>query len=282
MSQALRREYFLRPDWAYGLLRPVVLSEACGFASARIVLSMSNKAKAIRTEVRKRAPRRRTGLVIAGALVVFLTFVVKEEIRDELKDLRDSLAAAESLYTIEQDIRIVELHTFTLEEQASTIEIRQRSAAGDPATLRYPREIKTTIAMMRERDALLKRDSERVSGLADRVSNKAPLKSPLAKMGDTISKFHEATESKVKELEAAPQDAATLALAQLDVGYLLIADAPVLVAGGDLLEAIRRQEEGLETIYGWCSRLAFLLYVFGWALSLYGSLSGHGVSGEEK
>jgi hypothetical protein len=107
---------------------------------------MSNKAKAIRTEVRKRAPRRRTGLVIAGALVVFLTFVVKEEIRDELKDLRDSLAAAESLYTIEQDIRIVELHTFTLEEQASTIEIRQRSAAGDPATLRYPREIKTTIA----------------------------------------------------------------------------------------------------------------------------------------
>ena len=101
-------------------------------------------------------------------------------------------------------------------------------------------------------------------------------------MGDTISKFHEATESKVKELEAAPQDAATLALAQLDVGYLLIPDAPVLVAGGDLLEAIRRQEEGLETIYGWCSRLAFLLYVFGWALSLYGSLSGHGVSGEEK
>jgi hypothetical protein len=86
----------------------------------------------------------------------------------------------------------------------------------------------------------------------------------------------------VKAIESAPQHAATLGLAQLNLGYLLIADAPVLDAGGGLLEAIKKQEEGLETIYSWCGWLAFFLYVFGWSLSLYGSLSGSGVPGDEK
>jgi hypothetical protein len=101
-------------------------------------------------------------------------------------------------------------------------------------------------------------------------------------MGDAVSGFHKLTESKVKEVESAPQDAATLALAQLGFGYLLIADAPVLGAGGELLETIKKQEEALETIYNWCGWLAFLLYVFGWGLSLYGSLSGDGILGEER
>jgi hypothetical protein len=128
---------------------------------------MSNEGKFQRPEMGKRRRKRR--LTIAGALVVFLTFVVKEQIRDYLKDLKDSLAAADSLYTIEQDIKTVELHTFALEEQGGAAQIRQRVAtAGNPATLQYPREIKITIAMMKERDALLQGDFERVSRLAER------------------------------------------------------------------------------------------------------------------
>lgn len=244
---------------------------------------MSHKGKALKPEMEKHLPKRRRGLAITGALIVFLTFVVKEQIRDYLKDLKDSLAAADGLYTIEQDIRTVELHTFTLEEQNTAAQIRQKvAAAGNPATAQYPREIKITIAMMKERDALLQNDFKRGSRLAEKVINKAPLKDPLARMGDALSKFHEATEDKVKETESAAQDGATLGLAQLSLGYLLIADAPVLAAGGELLGAIKKQEEALETIYSWCGWLAFFLYVFGWRLSLYGSLSGNGVLGDEK
>jgi hypothetical protein len=57
---------------------------------------------------------------------------------------------------------------------------------------------------------------------------------------------------------------------------------PVLAARGELLEAIKKQEEALETIYSSCGWLAFFLYVFGWSQSLYGSPSGNGVPGDEK
>jgi hypothetical protein len=242
-----------------------------------------SRGKAPKHEMAKRPLKRRRALTIAGALIVFLTFVVKEQIRDSLKDLKDSLAAADTLYTMEQDIRTVELHTFALEEQNSAAQIRQKVAAtGNPVALQYPREIKTTIAMMKERDALLQSDFERVSKLAEKAFNKAALKDPLARMGDALSKFHEATEGKVKEIDSSPQDAATLGLAQLNLGYLLLAEVPVLDAGGAVLEALKKREEALETIYGWCGWLALFLYVFGWSLSLYGSLSGNGTLTVEK
>jgi len=48
------------------------------------------------------------------------------------------------------------------------------------------------------------------------------------------------------------------------------------------LKRSRSHRDALETIYSWCGWLALLMDVFGWSLSLYGSLFGDGILGEER
>jgi len=246
---------------------------------------MSNKGKITKPESGKpSAERRRRALTIVGALIVFATFIVKEQIRDYLKDLRDSIAGADSLYTLERDIGTVEIRMVQIDEEIAAVSARQKiAAAGSPTVLQYPREIKTATAMIRERDAALQADFDRLSGLAEKlVFGRDALRDPLARMSDAVSKCHEATERKLRELESQdPKDAATLGFLQLDVGYLLIAEAPVLAAGGAVLEQAKKEEEWLEAAYSWCNLISFLLYLLGWGLGLYGALSGMSAPGSE-
>jgi len=162
-------------------------------AGHRAVRAMSNKGKITKPESGKpSAERRRRALTIVGALIVFATFIVKEQIRDYLKDLRDSIAGADSLYTLERDIGTVEIRMVQIDEEIAAVSARQKiAAAGSPTVLQYPREIKTATAMIRERDAALQADFDRLSGLAEKlVFGRDALRDPLARMSDAVSKCH--------------------------------------------------------------------------------------------
>lgn len=52
-----------------------------------------------------------------GALIVFVTFVFKEGFRERLKELEDSLEAADSMFIVRRDVRalsddLIGYHTF--------------------------------------------------------------------------------------------------------------------------------------------------------------------------
>jgi len=231
--------------------------------------------KAKRTRAKPGKARRRI-LVVAGAAVVFLTFVVKETIRDYLRDLRDSLTAADSLFTVEGDINSIALHMVKLDEDMTAVSIK-RQVNGNSAD--YSTQIQNTLALLQLRDSALQSDFDRIKRLVEKMPPGAreSTKNNFSRMDELLMKFHDETERKTEQIKKGPRDSVTLGLAQVDLGLLIVTDVPILKMGNDILEVARQQEERLDKLYSRYTTFAFILYVIGWGLGLYGALSGTGL-----
>jgi hypothetical protein len=66
-------------------------------------------------------------LTFVGALIVFTTFVVKEGLRERLKDFVDSVGAAESTFMIRGDTNIANSLLRSLEEDIAMLSARRQS-----------------------------------------------------------------------------------------------------------------------------------------------------------
>lgn len=191
---------------------------------------MSNKRARLNSERTGPAARKRRAITVAGALIIFFTFVVKEAVRDYLKDLRDSLGSASNLFALEQDINAIQLHVVKLDEGITAASIRQATEAERKTGARqHPVEIRNTIALLKLQDGDLRADFDRIRGLVDKMppGMKRATQKTFAQMDETLSKFHEEAEKRAKALESGPQDSKALALAQLGLGFLLLAEVPI-------------------------------------------------------
>jgi hypothetical protein len=221
-------------------------------------------------------------VTILGALIVFVTFITKDAIRENLKDLNSSLAEADNLFTLQEDIGLVQLHLVKVEE--NIIEIAAKQSASDSkraATRDYAVEIRNTLSRMKDRDAALQDEFDRISRLVGRmpVSKSAAVRGSFAKMQEEISIFHREAEDKEKEVSEGAQDADALDEARAGLVFLLAGEVPIIRMGSQVLDLARKEERDIEAAYQRYTRLAFVLYALGWSLSLYGTLSGLPVSG---
>lgn len=70
-----------------------------------------------------------TTWTLAGAVLVFVTYVVKDIFSEQLKDLSDALSDADSVYTLHQDSDLLWIKLAQVETQVATVRDKVESAA---------------------------------------------------------------------------------------------------------------------------------------------------------
>jgi hypothetical protein len=232
--------------------------------------------KAKRLNVRQFAMRKRRRLVIWGALIIFITFLVRETLRDYLRDLKESLAAAETLYTLEGDFQMLQTYLLKLDEGNILASVKEKSAtAADPNERDYSEEIRLSLQMMKQQDANIQANYSRLKDLVEKIPiGQDKLREPFSKITETMRKWHDLAEQREKDVSGKPRNKDTLAWAQLNLGYMLLMEATIAKLGGEILGVAREEEKILEKAYNRYTVISVFLYALGLSLGVRGTLSG--------
>jgi hypothetical protein len=102
-------------------------------------------------------------LSFVGALIVFSTFVVKEGIREHLKNLSDSISSAESIFLVRTDINELPIYLAYLNSRIGTMENLLTSATKTTAA--------PSLATMRETVDLMLANAQRAVTSRDNLSH---------------------------------------------------------------------------------------------------------------
>jgi hypothetical protein len=221
--------------------------------------------KAKRLNVRQFAMRKRRRLVIWGALIIFITFLVRETLRDYLRDLKESLAAAETLYTLEGDFQMLQTYLLKLDEGNILASVKEKAAtAANPNERDYSEEISLSLQMMKQQDANIQANYSRLKDLVEKIPiGQDKLREPFSKITETMRKWHDLAEQREKEFSGKPPNKDTLAWAQLNLGYMWLMEATIITLGGDILEVAREEEKILEKAYNRYTVISIFLYASG-------------------
>jgi len=232
--------------------------------------------KAKRLNVRQFAMRKRRRLVIWGALIIFIAFLVRETLRDYLRDLKESLAAAETLYTLEGDFQMLQTYLLKLGEGNILASVKEKAAtAANPNERDYSEEISLSLQMMKQQDANIQANYSRLKDLVEKIPiGQDKLREPFSKFTETMRKWHDLAEQREKEFSGKPPNKDTLAWAQLNLGYMWLMEATIITLGGDILEVAREEEKILEKAYNRYTVISIFLYASGLWLGVRGTLVG--------
>lgn len=217
-------------------------------------------------------------LSIVGAGIVMLTFIVKDAMRERLRDLRDAIESTRTIYILRQD-------------SADSSERLMR----EQLELLIPKPAKWTLTAGPTADLELQRSWHRV----ENVMASARLMLPLLKAVDApdltslqlepsqilnewSAKYGAALEG-MKKVTAQRLSGVSEKLLEESPGYRAITEALTFAearwTAAKLLEEGTLKEgdflrERLERRYEACSMASYFLYFVGWLLSLWGSLTG--------
>jgi hypothetical protein len=206
-------------------------------------------------------------LTLAGALIVFVTFLVKEGKRESLKDLGDSVDASQSAFMIRNDSISTPLQLATIEEEINYILLASPRGSMTEGSrffmLRRP-------WALGEGEAVLSRISRSLDN-ARRLSEKLPQRSEL------IEKRIHSLNNVIAEYQPDPSPkkiGVRLYSRQANFDPLWGLAEQVDALGNEILddaEEVRVSTERSYAIYTWVS---YGLYVLGWGLGLIGRLYG--------
>lgn len=222
-------------------------------------------------------------LSFVGVLIVFITFVVKEGLRERIKDLADSIGTAQNLFLLRNDGTVTARQVESLQAQLAQLEARQdKEAPWVPSTMYL-----TTIT---SRAYGAKRCADSIATFVSALPKHAAYDKRLKELDD------EQQDLKVAVAVAVATDVTPLA-AQLGIGAVPTGDQAerraeaerqinelntlswkVFTDGQNLADDVLRDAEGVKkkredyyAIYTWAS---FALYSLGWSLGLIGRLYG--------
>jgi hypothetical protein len=232
--------------------------------------------KAKRPKAREFATRKRRRLAIWGALIIFTTFLVKETLRDYLRDLKESLAAADTLYTIEDDFQMLQTYLLKLDEGDVLTSVKGKVATtANPNERDYSEEIRLSLQMMKQQDANLQANYSRLKDLVEKIPiGQDQLREPFSKITEIMGKCHDLAEQREKDVSGKPPNKDTLAWAQLNLGYMLLMEAAIAKLGGEILRVAREEGKILEKAYNRYTVISIFLYALGLWWGVRGTLSG--------
>lgn len=225
-------------------------------------------------------------VTFVGALIVFATFIFREEVREEMKDLGSSIDAAQAVFETRRD-------TSALAEQLNVVGIIAINIAGSVMKGRTPEEREGQVLFtLRLRAFAVKTYA---GSLEESIDNASRL---LGKLDAEAGQAKTASELKTRtvELQKRCDDAAdhlrpwavdpkhlrtereldTLFANQLvpliSDSYTLSGDIQKLAQ--DVLKRAQQAKERLERRYRWINWLSIGLFTGGWGLGLVAKLYG--------
>ena len=209
------------------------------------------------------------GLAITSAILLALTFVIKEIFKEQLKDLRDSIASAQSQFQNQSDQSSLHIQILTAQQQIEAANMRL--VHGDPHH-DYTPEIQLATAEARQVQAQLHADFDVVSHFIDSI----PLGGQLRQLRDQLSPSIQQADNSVN---AALASKSTLGIdrwvmAKTATVMALVGELPVVVLGGVAKSVAERVQARIEKLITLCNWALWVFGLSGAGLAVYSAAKG--------
>ncbi len=200
---------------------------------------------------------------VLGALIVFMTFVLKEGVSDHLKDLVSSINSAQVLFAGHQDSNVVLREAGIIENTVVTLCGEQRSQGERRTAVQTQREVLSALTQLSTTRALLNDLNE----LIDKAHLGTAYSLQVAQLNDILENGRiQLNYSYVKP----DQNTDIKALIdQNDESYVQSYGLAI-----DVLRDARAVREKRQHVYDICSWASYGTYTIGWALALIAALYG--------
>jgi hypothetical protein len=227
-----------------------------------------------------------------GALIVFITFIVKDALREHVKDIVDSQAVAETTYYLDSDINETHIDLSDILQQikdtapggiADRTKLEKSSLRSNrPSVIRD--QLYTEIKEGFERESILEENEsnalDSMGVLVDTLPSNDSNRQQMDKLENSFSQL-EASEKALDEMLSHPSYNWKV---EIDENAIIAEELDTLTqqtnnfARNVLLEFINlsNNEKNLYKKYTWAS---YILYAIGWSLALVGRFMG---SNEQK
>lgn len=237
-------------------------------------------------------------LTFVGALIVFTTFIVKDGLRDRLKDLDDSIERAETVFAQRTDIGEV---IRTLAEMQTSLNKMNLDRAGSKPQLTSrsmpsPAVLRETVNTVRTRLLAERLAFDSLARLVEKMPTTTNQAEAVRK-ADIAKREIDAFLPHLDEIDADADQLETLVASKRDLSPATVAVASELNARAmavlhELLEHYRATMTALdqdaselllesqeiralnEDMYSWVSLASYILYTVGWGLGLLTRLYG--------
>lgn len=198
-------------------------------------------------------------LVVIGVVIAFGTFVVKDAMRERLKDLSDSISKAEQVYSSHESVDLISLQLIRMETEI----VLYRSDS-------KPNQVVAAAkAMANEVDSMVPASFAAVKEVLDKLPGREAFDGAAESIKKKIDDAHEEMQKSLKELnDSKNPDAVFIVLraAQselVEIRIALLADA--------VLDRAKQVRGAAEKQYATCTWVSyFLLYPLGLVTGLIG------------
>jgi hypothetical protein len=228
---------------------------------------------------RKKKSKVAKRLAITSAMILLLTYAVKEVLKENLKELQGSLASAEAQYRTELDQSTISLQILAVQEQIENLKLESERGRKDP-NRDFSGLIAQDTARAQQVRAHLDSSLDSVSRLIDKFPSGAQ---DLRKLRDQVRQNLEKTDEQITGmLKARPEhDVGRLVEVKIAMVLTLVQEVPVAVLGDVTLTAAHRVQEAAERLIRVCTWATYILFVLGLGMGLYATLGGHKIEAAE-
>lgn len=212
-------------------------------------------------------------LTFVGALIVFFTFVIKEGLREHLKDLVDSIDSAQTFYTVRSDsqnlsakLSDLQQHLADLEDEVSSRNNKSGDGSQDDPAIR-------TGAVKSALDAL-EVSLDNMSHLAGKLPEAPTYEKTIAALQQKIDQTYSTLEEDVSSQEGLDEFRQTPET-EIEARARLLSHQ-VDSAASALLQDAGKEQARREHYFEVCTWISYGLYVIGWGVGLLGRILGVG------
>lgn len=219
---------------------------------------------------RKQNARKARRLAVAVAVIALVTVVVKEIVADSVKNLRESIATAETQFSNSSDQSNISLEIFNLQQQAEAL--TAKSVASAPAAKKdFGPLILQARAEMAQVKAGLNADFDSASKLIEKLPPGATALRDQLPQVKTIIDESDSTAQTILKADTA-NDAGQYADIKLAMIMYLTAELPVILVGDEALTYAKRIEASADTVLRLCNRIFYFLVALGACLAVYAAV----------
>src|ERR1035437_2527285 len=234
---------------------------------------MTSKGSNLKRDRRRKAiDRRRRVLAIASALILILTYSVKDVLKERAKEASASVESGESLYLTQIGQSGLSAQMLQAQLQMSELKAELATQPGDASQRDYSAVIADDLLVVQQVHAELKSDVENLSRFIDKLPSSEDLRKALDQLRPGIKKADQQVDDYTR-----PSTKNDL-IRSVGVKLAIVTDGIqiILVAfvGDAALTRARSAKDSADKMYRLSVWLRYVLYSLGVALGLYPALSG--------
>ncbi len=207
---------------------------------------------------------------IASVIIIALTFVVREMLKEKLKDIHDSAAKAEAQFRTESGQTVISLELLVSQEQAELQRLQDQKAAGKKIE-DYTTLIAQATTQAQQALSDINVDFDSASRLIDALPSpdlrklREQVRTPIDKMNMEVT----------QTLKPSPDhDLVRFVKVKVAMILTLLQAIPVAILGDQALTVAHRVQEATERGIRFCSWFIGFLAFLGFGLGLYAAITG--------